>query len=552
MTRLAIVDGKLCNPLQCQLECVKNCPINKMRKECASVSEDDAEGTRTARIDEDLCTGCGICVKKCPFHAIDVINLVAPVEDKLVYSYGDNAFKLYGLALPRKGIIAVIGENGCGKSTNVKLLASELKPQELPTVEIKDYYKSEKSLSVKPQELNARGLETRVSEALEGNDEAGRLADLKRVFDLDKVWDRKLCELSGGELQKAVLTSALCKEDDVYVLDEPFAFLDYVYRIRLVDYLKREFSEKSVLVVDHDISLLSYLCEQAYLLYGRSGAYGIASQSYATDRGINMFLDGFIAPENVRFRKEAVKYKSYQKEEAHETAFVIPPASLKRGPFTLEAKEEIRLKKGEVVGVAGPNGIGKSTYCNDIHESHSNTSMKPQILERGTDLTAAYLEKKNPFDESYMRQMNLQRLEYYPVASLSGGELQKLQVFRCLTPMDKDLFILDEPTNMMDINGRIVLSKLLREKASTGCAVLVVDHDLEFLLNTVDRLIVMDGEPAKHGFVKGVFDKGRGVRLLLEKFDLSYRRDKETQRLKLNKRGSVKDRELKGSGDFVE
>lgn len=546
------MDKKLCNPLQCKQECVANCPVNKMRKECIIIPEDDVEGKRTARIDEDLCTGCGICIKKCPFHAIDVINLAAPVEDKLVYSYGDNAFKLYGLALPRKGVIAIIGENGCGKSTNVKLLANELKPEKTPTVEIKEYYKNENSLSVKPQELNARGMKSLVGESLEAGDKTRRLSELKRVFDLDAIWERRLCELSGGELQKVVLTATLCKEKDVYVLDEPFAFLDYVYRIRLVDYLKSEFAEKSVLVVDHDISLLSYLCEQAYLLYGRPGAYGIASQSYATDRGINMFLEGFIAPENVRFRKNSVKYKSYLKEEAHEKAFLIPAASLKRGPFTMEAKKAIELKKGEVVGVAGPNGIGKSTYCTDIHESHDNTSMKTQILERGTDLVAAYLEKKNPFDDSFIRQMNLQRLEYYPVASLSGGELQKLQVFRCLTPMDKDLFILDEPTNMMDVNGRIILSKLLREKASTGCAVLVVDHDLEFLLNTVDRLLVMDGEPAKHGFVKGIYNKNEGVRMLLEKFDLSYRRDLETHRLKLNKRGSVKDRELKGKGEFVE
>ena len=552
MTRLAVVDAKLCNPEKCALECIKNCPVNKMRQKCIYLPEELKKGKQTARIDERLCTGCGICVKKCPFHAINVINLVAPVEDKLVYSYGENAFKLYGLALPRKGVIAVIGENGCGKSTNVKLLSGELAIQNKPTIEIKDYFKAKKTLAVKPQELNAAGLGATVGNALAKADESGRLAKLKELFNLQKVWNRKLSELSGGELQKAVLTATLCKKKDVYVLDEPLAFLDYVYRIRLVDYLKTEFAEESVIVVDHDISLLSYLCAQAYIMYGWPGAYGIVSQSYATDRGINMFLEGFIGPENVRFRDHAIAYKQYAEEKKKEKAFEIPAMKVKLGDFSVENASPVVLKQGEVTGVAGPNGIGKSTLCRKVHEEHANTAFKPQILERGTDLVAAYLEKKNPFDEAYTKQMNLQRLEYYPVADLSGGELQKLQIFRCLTQEDKDLFILDEPTNMMDVNGRIALSKLLREKAETGCAVLVVDHDLEFLLNTVDRLMVMDGEPARHGFVKGVYDKDDGVRLLLEKFDLSYRRDSETKRLKLNKRGSVKDRELKQSGAFIE
>ncbi|OIO28695.1 ribosome biogenesis/translation initiation ATPase RLI [Candidatus Micrarchaeota archaeon CG_4_10_14_0_2_um_filter_60_11] len=551
MTRLAIVDGRLCNPRKCALECIKNCPVNKMRQKCVYLPEDAQRAT--AIIDERLCTGCSICVKKCPFHAIDVINLVAPVEDKLVYSYGENAFKLYGLALPRKGVIAIIGENGCGKSTNVKLLAGELAMQNKPTVEIKDYFKAPKTLAVKPQELHAAGLDATVGASLEKADETRRLDGLKALFDLEKVWKRKLSELSGGELQKVALTATLCKNREVYILDEPFAFLDYVYRIRLVDYLKTEFAEQSAIVVDHDISLLSYMCSQAHILYGHPGACGIVSQSYATDRGINMFLAGFIDPENVRFRDHGIAYKQYAEEKKKETAFTITPAKVTLGSFSVENTAPVVLKQGEVIGVAGPNGIGKSTLCRTIHETHAaQTAFKPQILDRGTDLVAAYLEKKNPFDEGYIRQMNLQRLEYYPVAELSGGELQKLQIFRCLTAEGKALYILDEPTNMMDINGRIALSKLLREKAATGCAVLVVDHDLEFLLNTVDRLLVMDGEPAKRGTVQGVYDKDEGVRMLLEKFDLSYRRDPDTKRLKLNKRGSVKDRELKESGAFIE
>ena len=105
---------------------------------------------------------------------------------------------------------------------------------------------------------------------------------------------------------------------------------------------------------------------------------------------------------------------------------------------------------------------------------------------------------------------------------------------------------------MMDVRGRVALSRLLREKAKEGCAVLVVDHDLEFVMNTADRLLLLDGKPSKHGRVAGVFEKDEGVSRLLSDFDLTYRRDPKTDRLKLNKVGSQKHRELKESGKFVE
>jgi len=542
--RLAVIDKKLCAPDRCGHECAANCPVNKLRQECVVVEE-------IARIDENLCTGCGICVKKCPFHAITIIKNAAPDPEKLVYSYGANSFKLYGLALPRKGVTAMIGENGCGKSTNAKLLSGALTPQNLPTAELREYYKQEHGIAFKPQELHA-GVKGKVNELLEKIDD-GQLNELKKLFDLDKVWNREFKHLSGGELQKVVVAATLMQDEQAFVLDEPFAFLDYVYRIRLINYLKEKFSNKNVLLIDHDISLLSYVSENAYLLYGVNGAFGSVSQSYATDRAINMFLEGFIAPENVKFRGQPIKYKSYNEEKLGDELYVLQPARVKFESFTVENKHSLTLHQGEIVGVAGPNGIGKTTlikeYCS---QDPDNLILKPQILERGDFLAAKYMRTDSPFTQIFVEDMGLKQLEYYKLNDLSGGELQKIRVFECLSSEKHNVYVLDEPTNMLDVKARISLSKMLREKAKEGKAVLVVDHDLEFLLNTVDRLIVMDGEPAERGEVKGIYHKDEGVRLLLKKFDLTYRRNPPTKRLKLNKAGSQKDAALKKSGEFVE
>lgn len=576
MPRIAVIDPKLCQPLKCNLECIHGCPINRLGKDCLYLHDKRhaAEGSLKqapehitkreytkderenglAEIDPDLCTGCGICPKVCPFHAITVINLAEAKPEDLVFSYGYNAFGLYKLAVPRTGLVALVGENGCGKSTNLKLLAGKLEPQRFPTKESEEYFKKrdEKQVVWKPQELSALKDERKVESVLQAIDEGKRLEELETVFDLKRLYGKSLSQLSGGELQAVFVAAALLREKETYILDEPFAFLDYAYRIRLIEYLKERLADKKVLVADHDVSLLSYVCPQAHLFYGTSSAYGIVSQVYATDRAVNMMLEGFIGPENVRFRREPLAYKHYLEEKHKTKLMTLGKTRLERGKFFVENELEIPLLDGEIVGVAGPNGVGKSTWMQSIYEQNAEkVGLKPQLLERDENLVADTLQPRDLFAESYVRQMDLKRLEFLKSSDISGGQLQKLRIFEALN-QDKQAYLLDEPTNMLDVNGRIVLSKMLRERVKEGRCVVLVDHDLEFLFNTVDRVIVMEGQPAVRGRVKGVYDKFDGAKVLLEQFNLTYRRDIDTGRLKLNKRGSQKDEELKKNRNFIE
>ncbi|MCK5047666.1 MAG: ATP-binding cassette domain-containing protein, partial [Candidatus Heimdallarchaeota archaeon] len=126
MTRIAIVERTKCNKKKCALECIKFCPVNRTADEpCVDLDEK----TGKAKIIELLCTGCGICIRKCPRTAIQIINLPDELETDLVHRYGRNGFKLYRLPKPKPGhVLGLIGQNGAGKSTSLKILSGQLKP----------------------------------------------------------------------------------------------------------------------------------------------------------------------------------------------------------------------------------------------------------------------------------------------------------------------------------------------------------------------------------------------------------------------------------------
>jgi ATP-binding cassette subfamily E protein 1 len=94
-------------------------------KLCIEVTPD----SKISFISERLCIGCGICVKKCPFAAINIINLPTNLESQVTHRYSANSFKLHRLPMPRPGqVLGLVGTNGIGKSTALKILSGKLKP----------------------------------------------------------------------------------------------------------------------------------------------------------------------------------------------------------------------------------------------------------------------------------------------------------------------------------------------------------------------------------------------------------------------------------------
>ncbi|MDK2372736.1 MAG: ribosome biogenesis/translation initiation ATPase RLI [Candidatus Korarchaeota archaeon] len=586
--RIAVVDRDRCNPRKCGLECIKYCPEVRMGVEETIRLEDDL-----LVIDEELCTGCGICVKKCPFSAISVVNLPAPVEGEEVHRYGVNGFTLFRLPIVRPGgIVGLVGPNGVGKTTSISILSGRIKPnlgrvddepdwdeviRHFRGSELQDYLKrlADGQIKVvnKPERIDKipQVVKGRVIEVLEKVDERGVLDEAMGFLGLGKLKDRRVGELSGGELQRLALAAAYVRDADVYVLDEPTNYLDVYQRMRAAKLIKRlQDDGKSIMLVEHDLAVLDYLSDYVHILYGEPGVYGVVSHPHSTREGINIFLDGYLPDDNVRFREEPISFLSrVGSPEISENPVVVYTSLEKRlNGFSLHV-EEGEVYAGEVVVAVGPNGIGKTTFVRMLAGELSpdqgtvmtegiKVSYKPQHVKPTYEGTVESLLRKvagssysSPyFRAEVVRRLGIERLLDRYLDELSGGELQKVAIAVCLG-READIYLIDEPSAFLDVEARFAAAKAIRRRIQgENKAVIVVEHDLLTIEAVVDRIMVFSGQPGVEGHASKPMDPREGLNEFLKDVDVTFRRDPDTGRPRVNKPGSKMDQLARATGRY--
>ncbi len=587
MTRVAVLDADRCKVKKCGQPCVSFCPMVRSRVEAIKV-----EGSK-AVISEMLCSGCGICVKKCPFKAISIVNLPDELEKDCSHRFGPNTFKLFRLPTPSPGtVLGLLGQNGIGKTTTLKVLSGEVKPnlgnfKNPPEWDgiikyyrgstLQDYFQrmSENNLKVahKPQYVDKipKAVSGKVGELLEKVNERKLQEELAEALELEKIWDRPLEVLSGGELQRVAVAATLSREADVYLFDEPSSYLDVKQRLQVARTIRslKEY-QKTIIVAEHDLAIIDYLSDQICVFYGAPGVYGVVSHVHGVRTGINIYLQGYIPDENMLFRKESIIFHEKPPSVsagAGETLLKWERMEKTFEGFKLVA-EAGEIQRGEIIGILGPNGIGKTTFVKilaGLEESDDKqklsalaVSYKPQYIAaeyEGTVQELLMSVAKENFVSSWYSTEVLQPLRVNllldrNIMELSGGELQKVAIAACLS-RKADLFLLDEPSAYLDVEERLNMARTIRRVIEAhNVPAFVVEHDVVTQDFIADRLMVFSGEPGVTGEANPPTSLRKGMNVFLKEMDITFRRDSVTRRPRVNKEGSKLDTYQKQIGEY--
>ncbi|MEF8880346.1 MAG: ribosome biogenesis/translation initiation ATPase RLI [Candidatus Nanohaloarchaea archaeon] len=582
---IVMIDQDKIEPELARETVIKYDPLNRPGKEGGFYLDENEELHIN---DDDVMEAHKMAVNKYPYEgAIQMVQLVHEEGDK-IHQFGENQFRLHGLPSPEQdSVVGILGENGLGKTVASKILSGKLKPnlgdyEEPPSwEEIKKKYRGtglqdhlkklsedEVNSATKPQQVEKipEAFSGTVKDFLTRNSRPENLESLIEKFDLEKLEDREVGNLSGGELQRLAIASTIGEEAEMYVFDEPSSFLDVKQRLKTGNEIRSLDGE--VFAVEHDLATLDLISDKIHIFYGEKGSYGMVSNALSTKKGINEYLDGHIPSQNLKIRSDSIKFERTEAERGSgEEIISFEPLEKDFGKNEFDLKTSSgSIHKDEIIGIIGENGLGKTVFAKMLAgaiEPDKGESPDTKISYKNQYIEASDKEVRNAFPED--ANMNTRRfqtrieepLELEPLyerklENLSGGELQRVAVAICLS-RNADAYLLDEPSAFLDVESRVKLGKTLKRfSRKEDKPLLVIDHDLLLLDYISDRGIVFTGEPGITGESTKPLKIEKALNKFLKEVDVTFRRDPSTGRPRANKPGSQKDEKQRGNGNFYE
>ena len=356
------------------------------------------------------------------------------------------------------------------------------------------------------------------------------------------------------------------------MFDEPSSYLDVKQRLsaaRTIRELLRP--DDYVIVVEHDLSVLDYLSDFICVLYGKPAVYGVVTLPASVREGINIFLDGNIPTENLRFREESLTFRiaeageDYMSDKAR--AFSYPSMEKNLGSFHLSIQAG-EFTDSEIIVMMGENGTGKTTFCRLLAGAEKadgaekippmNVSMKPQKITpkfTGTvrqlffkKIKAAFLSPQ--FQTDVYKPLKIDDFIDQEVQNLSGGELQRVAIVLALG-VPADIYLIDEPSAYLDSEQRIIAARVIKRFIMHAKkTAFIVEHDFIMATYLADRVIVFGGKPSIAANANKPEGLLTGCNRFLKNLDVTFRRDPNSFRPRINKYQSQMDQEQKLAGNY--
>jgi len=287
--------------------------------------------------------------------------------------------------------------------------------------------------------------------------------------------------------------------------------------------------------------------------------------------GINIFLDGFVPTENLRFREESLTFKMVETAEeilVDKTRHYSYPSMTKTlGGFKLTVQEGT-FTDSEIIVMLGENGTGKTTFVRLLAGEEPDepadkqsmaVSLKPQTISpkfAGTvrmlllkQIKAAFMHPQ--FQSDVVKPMNIENIIDQEVRTLSGGELQRVAIVLALGKPNVSVYLIDEPSSFLDSEQRIITAKVIKRFIlHAKKTAFVIEHDFIMATYLADRVIVFEGAPAVAATATPPQSLLTGMNKFLQSLEITFRRDPTNFRPRVNKLHSVKDKEQKSSGNY--
>ena len=349
-----------------------------------------------------------------------------------------------------------------------------------------------------------------------------RVEQTTKDLHIEKLRNRNIFELSGGEKQKIAFASVYAMNPEIYLLDEPSSNLDMASIQELKEHLRLIKSQgKTILIAEHRLYYLMELADRIVYLEDGEIARIFTSEEFLRLTETEREHMGLRAVDLTRVLPPAI-HPTVLPPAIHPT--VLPPTLAIRD-ITLRYKKRtilhqiaLSVARGEVIGVVGHNGAGKTTFSRALCGLHKDCEgeflWNGQPLEHKLRLKRSYMVMqdvnyelfaesveaecsfgiRNPDQdlvETTMAELGLTTYRERHPNTLSGGQKQRVAVAVSMI-CGKDLLVFDEPTSGLDFDSMAQVAGLIKRLSEQGKIIFIVTHDFEFVCRTCSRVLHFD------------------------------------------------------------